>query len=130
MVLCMFSFEICTPEGRGGERGGSANIKTKHTEPLTQEIPSALYCTPEGRGGEKGGSANFQTKHTEPFTQEISRPLYKLPYQNRTENGPENHPHRLQLFFFADDIERGADGDGRANGVLGERPQGQVSWEQ
>ena len=23
--------------------GGSANIKTKHTEPLTQEIPRPLY---------------------------------------------------------------------------------------
>ena len=30
-VLCMFLFEICTPEGRGGEKGGNANFKTKHT---------------------------------------------------------------------------------------------------
>ena len=67
----MFCFEICTSEGRGGEKGGNANLKTKHTEPFTQEIPSALYCTPEGRGGEKGGSANFKTKHTEPLTQEL-----------------------------------------------------------
>ena len=28
-----------------GEKGGNANFKTKHTEPLTQEIPSALYCS-------------------------------------------------------------------------------------
>ena len=58
-VQCMFCFEICTPEDRGGEKRGSANFKTRHTEPLRQEIPSALYCTPEGRGREKGGSANF-----------------------------------------------------------------------
>ena len=32
---CMFCFEICTPEGKGGENGGSANLKTKHTESLT-----------------------------------------------------------------------------------------------
>ena len=38
-VLCMLCFEICTPEGRGGEKGGSVNFKAKHTEPLTQEIP-------------------------------------------------------------------------------------------
>ena len=46
----MFCFEICTSVGRGGEKGGSANFKTKHTETFTREIPSALYCTPEGRG--------------------------------------------------------------------------------
>ena len=34
-VLCLFCFEICTPEGRGGEKGGSSNFKTKTTEPLT-----------------------------------------------------------------------------------------------
>ena len=34
----VFCFEICTPEGRGGENGGSANFKIKHTEPLTQDI--------------------------------------------------------------------------------------------
>ena len=42
-VPCLFCFEIFTPEGKGGEKGGSANFKTKHTECLTQEIPSALY---------------------------------------------------------------------------------------
>ena len=31
-------FEICTPEGRVGEKGGNANFKTKHTEPLTLEM--------------------------------------------------------------------------------------------
>ena len=41
----MFYLEICTPEGRwaeGEEKGGSANFKAKHTEPLTQEI--TLLC--------------------------------------------------------------------------------------
>ena len=42
-VYYRICFEICTPEGRGREKGGSANFKMKHTEPLTQEIPSALY---------------------------------------------------------------------------------------
>ena len=32
-VLCMFCFEICTKE-RGGEKGGSANFKTKHAQNL------------------------------------------------------------------------------------------------
>ena len=35
-VQCLFCFEFCTAEGRGGEKGGNANFKTKHTEPLTQ----------------------------------------------------------------------------------------------
>ena len=43
MVQCMFSYGICSQEERGGEKGGRANFKTKHTEPFTQEIPSALY---------------------------------------------------------------------------------------
>ena len=30
-VQCLFCFEICTTEGREGEKGGSANFKTKHT---------------------------------------------------------------------------------------------------
>ena len=42
-VLCLFCFEICTTEGRGGEKGGSANFKTKHTEHLTQGLTSAPY---------------------------------------------------------------------------------------
>ena len=33
-VLCLFCFEICTAEGRGGEKGGS-DFKTKHAEPFT-----------------------------------------------------------------------------------------------
>ena len=38
-VQSLLCFEFCTPEGRGGEKGGSSNFKTKHTEPLmTQEI--------------------------------------------------------------------------------------------
>ena len=36
-VLDVICFEICTPEGRGGEKGGIANFKTKHTEPFTQD---------------------------------------------------------------------------------------------
>ena len=38
-VLYVFCSEICTPQERGGEKGGSANFKTNHTEPLTQVIP-------------------------------------------------------------------------------------------
>ena len=34
-VESLFHFETCTSEGRGGEKGGSANSRTKHTEPLT-----------------------------------------------------------------------------------------------
>ena len=30
-------FEICIPEGRGGEKGGSANFQIKYAEPLTQD---------------------------------------------------------------------------------------------
>ena len=56
---CVFCFEICTPEGRGGEKRESAKFKMNHTEPLTQEIPSALYYTPEGR---KGKECKFQIK--------------------------------------------------------------------
>ena len=40
---CMFCLGICTPEGRGVEKGGSANFKIQHTEPLTQEINLPLY---------------------------------------------------------------------------------------
>ena len=40
-VQCLFCFEICTPGGE--EKGGSANFKMKHTEPLTQEITPPLY---------------------------------------------------------------------------------------
>ena len=36
-------FEIFTAEGRGGEKGGNANFKTKHTEPLNAEITPPLY---------------------------------------------------------------------------------------
>ena len=39
----MFCFQICTPEGRSGEKGGSANFKTKNTESLTQDVTSSLY---------------------------------------------------------------------------------------
>ena len=35
-VLCLFCFEICPPEGRGGEKGGSVNFKTKQTESLAR----------------------------------------------------------------------------------------------
>ena len=42
-VPCLFCFEIGTSEGKGGEKEGNPNFKTKHTEPLTQEIFSALF---------------------------------------------------------------------------------------
>ena len=41
-VQCVFCFEICTPQGRGGENGGRANLRIKLTEPLSQEI-TPLY---------------------------------------------------------------------------------------
>ena len=31
-------FEICTPEGRGGEKGGRTNFETKHPDVLTQGL--------------------------------------------------------------------------------------------
>ena len=42
-VLWLFCFEICTPEGRGGEKGGSANFETKHTEPFIPEYFISVY---------------------------------------------------------------------------------------
>ena len=42
-VQCLFCFETSTTEGRGGEKGGSANSINKHTEPLTQGFCSSLY---------------------------------------------------------------------------------------
>ena len=42
----MFCFEICTPEGRGGEKGGSENFNIKHPELLTQEIIPPCTCFP------------------------------------------------------------------------------------
>ena len=71
-------------KGRGRENGWCANFKTKHTDPLPQEIPSALYCTQEGR---KGRSANLKTKHTEPLTQEILSALYCTPEWRGEEKG-------------------------------------------
>ena len=38
-VECMFCFEICTPEGRGGEKVGSANFQKTQN----QEITPPLY---------------------------------------------------------------------------------------
>ena len=42
-VRCLFCFDTSTTEGRGGEKGGCANSRTKHTEPLTSELISPLY---------------------------------------------------------------------------------------
>ena len=42
-VQCVFCLETSTTEGRGEEKGGSANARTKHTEPLTQGFCSPLY---------------------------------------------------------------------------------------
>ena len=36
----LFCFEICTPEGRGGEKGGNANFKMKHTKNFDPRIYS------------------------------------------------------------------------------------------
>ena len=33
----VLSFALQTPEGTGGEKGGSANFRTKHTEPFIPE---------------------------------------------------------------------------------------------
>ena len=41
-VQCLFCFET---EGRGVGKGGSANSRTKHTEPLTQGLISPLYVS-------------------------------------------------------------------------------------
>ena len=81
----MFCFEICTPEGRGGDKGGSANFKTKHTEPLTQEMPSALYMGARqlGRRGCKCGRLSEVREEEEeegdiPFQHVSFIPLFLL----------------------------------------------------
>ena len=40
---CMFCVAICSPEGREGGKGGSANFRIRRTEPLTREITPPLY---------------------------------------------------------------------------------------
>ena len=45
----------------GREKGGNPNGKTKHTEPLTQEIPSALYM---GRVKVSGGYCSLKLSET------------------------------------------------------------------
>ena len=42
-VQCLFCFETYTTKGRGEEKGGSANCRTKHPQPLTHDIPRPLY---------------------------------------------------------------------------------------
>ena len=42
-VQCMFCFEIFTLEGRGGEKGGNENFKSKHTEPFPFTQVSVHY---------------------------------------------------------------------------------------
>jgi len=37
-----FVLKLAPTRGEWGEKGGSANFKKKHSELLTQEIPSAL----------------------------------------------------------------------------------------
>ena len=51
-VQCPFCFKTCTTEGRGGEKGGSPNFKTRRTEHLTHEIPRALYLREEDGDGD------------------------------------------------------------------------------
>ena len=64
MVPCGFCLEICTPDGEKGKKGGNANFKTKHAEPLTQEITSALYIALQrGEGEKREGNANFETQN-------------------------------------------------------------------
>ena len=41
-VQCVLCFGNCITEGRGGEKGGSANVKIKHTDSLAK-IPGPLY---------------------------------------------------------------------------------------
>ena len=56
---CMFCLEICTPEGRGGEKGGSANFKTQYPEPLIQkkylEPCNSLFLPQAFKMGQRGG---------------------------------------------------------------------------
>ena len=40
---CMLCFESCITEGRAGGKGGSANSKTRHTEPVTSDLILPLY---------------------------------------------------------------------------------------
>ena len=68
-VQCVLCFENCTTEGRGGEKGGSANSKTKHTEPLTlgqyhgeeegiwENISTDRRVSAEGSTEHRGGAA-------------------------------------------------------------------------
>ena len=42
-VQCRFCFENCTQEGRRGEKGGIANFKKQHTEPLTRINSTPVY---------------------------------------------------------------------------------------
>ena len=43
--VCVCCSAICIWEGRGGEKGGNANFKIKHTETFTSVIPWPLYIT-------------------------------------------------------------------------------------
>ena len=43
-VRCLLCFVASTTEGRVGEKGESANSRTKHTEPLNQGLISPLYA--------------------------------------------------------------------------------------
>ena len=44
-VQCMsgFALQFALQSGEGEKKAGNVNFKTKHTEPLIQEINSALY---------------------------------------------------------------------------------------
>ena len=87
---CLFRFEICTPEGRGGEKGGSANFKTKHTEPFIPEYPAPVYFD-LFTGGPKlvptVGSAGGGTELEKIFL------CIKIP--------PNQNPHESSLFILS-----------------------------
>ena len=63
-VQCLFCFENCTPEGRGGGKGGSANFKTRQTEPFILEYPAPVYVNYNTIGGDE----------TDTFLKLVNRP--------------------------------------------------------
>ena len=85
-VLCLFCFEICSPEGSGGEKGRGANFKTTYTEPLAQEITSRLYI-----GRVRGISKGFFSRCRREISGEIVDPLMaaKRPESQNSKEEPE-----------------------------------------
>ena len=83
--------------GRGGEKGGDANFKIKHTEPLTQGLIPPLYSSLVPRRG--SALTNFKSLLYRFFT--ASRPCVKREERKRDdlvassweeeEEGPHGH---------------------------------------